>query len=45
MFERMLDNKNIRVMLNTDYKDIIDQIEYDKLFVTSPIDEFFDYKY
>lgn len=45
MFERMLDNKNITVMLNTDYKDIINQIEYEKLFVTSPIDEFFDYKY
>ena len=45
MFERMLDDKHIRVMLNVNYKDIIWELEYEKLFVTSPIDEFFDCKY
>lgn len=45
MFEKMLDNKNIKIMLNTDYKDIIDDIEYDRLFYSGPIDYFFDYKY
>jgi UDP-galactopyranose mutase len=45
MFENMLDNENIKVMLNCDYKGIINKVEYEKLFVTSPIDEFFDYKY
>lgn len=45
MFEKMLDNENIRVMLDTDYKDVIWEIEYEKLYVTSPIDEFFDNKY
>jgi len=45
MFERMLDNEHIKIMLDSDYKDIIWEIEYEKLFVTSPIDEFFDYKY
>jgi UDP-galactopyranose mutase len=32
-------------MLCTDYKDIISDIDYKKIFVTWPIDEFFDYKY
>lgn len=45
LFENMLDHKNIRIMLNTDYKDIIDDIQYDKLIYTGPIDYFFDYKY
>ena len=45
MFERMLGSKKIKIMLNANYKDIIWEIKYDKLFVTSPIDEFFDYKY
>lgn len=45
MFEKMLDSKNIKIMLNTDYKDIINDIKYERLFFTWPIDEFFDYKY
>jgi UDP-galactopyranose mutase len=34
MFEKMLDNKNISVMLNTDYKNIINQLNYKRLIVT-----------
>jgi UDP-galactopyranose mutase len=34
MFEKMLNNKNIRLMLCTDYKDIISDIDYKKIFVT-----------
>jgi len=45
MFEKMLDNKNIKVLLNTDYKDIISEIEYEKLYFSGPIDEYFDFKY
>lgn len=45
LFENMLDHKNIRIMLNTDYKDIIDEVDYEKLIYTGPIDYFFDYKY
>ena len=45
MFNKMLDHEHIKVMLNCNYKDIIWEIEYDSLFVTSSIDEFFDYKY
>ena len=34
MFENMLNNKNIHIMLNTDYKEVIDSIEYEKLIYT-----------
>lgn len=45
MFENMLDNDNIRICLNTKFSDIKNNIEYDKLYFTGSIDEFFDYKY
>lgn len=45
MFEEILDHPNIHIMLNTEYKDIINEIEYDYLIFTGPIDEFFNYKY
>ncbi|MCS7053169.1 MAG: UDP-galactopyranose mutase, partial [Ignavibacterium sp.] len=45
MFEKILDHKNIEIVLNTDYKTIISDIEYDKMIYTGPIDYFFDYKY
>ena len=45
LFENMLDHKNIRILLNTDYRDIIKEISYDKLIYTGPIDYFFDYKF
>lgn len=45
LFENMLDHKNVKIMLNTDYKDVIDEVKYDKLIYTGPIDYFFDYKF
>lgn len=45
MFKKMLSNKNIEVQLNTDFKNIKDNIKYDKMFYTGPIDEFFNYQY
>lgn len=45
MFEKMLDNKNISIILNSDYKDIISNCVYDTLYFTWPIDEYFGYKY
>lgn len=44
MCQRMADHPNIKVMLNTDYKEVIDQIEYEKMIYTGPLDYFFDYK-
>ena len=45
MFQQMLSHKNIKIMLNTDYKDIIDFIPYSNLIFTGPIDEYFNYCY
>ncbi|ADG12892.1 UDP-galactopyranose mutase [Methanocaldococcus infernus ME] len=57
MFERMLSSKNIKIMLNTDYKEIV-KIDFDEgkvylfnnefkgIFIyTGEIDYFFNYKY
>ncbi len=45
MFERMLDHPNIKIMLNTDYREIKDFIPYKEMIYTGPIDEFFDMRY
>src|SRR6476619_1859916 len=45
MFRKMLHHPNIKVMLNTDYKEIIDMIPYRNLIFTGPIDYYFDYCY
>ncbi len=39
----MLDNNLIKIQLNTEFKDIKNQINCDRLFYTGPIDEYFDY--
>lgn len=45
MCEKMIANKNIKLLLNTDYKEIIDDITYDKLIYTGPTDYFYNYKH
>jgi UDP-galactopyranose mutase len=45
LFEKMLDHPNIRIMLNTDYADIKDEVRFRELIFTGPIDEYFDYCY
>jgi UDP-galactopyranose mutase len=45
MFERMLDHPNIKVMLNTDYREIEDLIPFDQMVYSGPVDEFFHYRY
>ena len=45
IIEKMLSNKNIKVLLNTDYKEIIDDIKFDKLIYTGHIDYYFDYMF
>jgi UDP-galactopyranose mutase len=45
MFERMLSHPNIKVMLNTDYREIQKAIPYGEMVYTGPIDEFFDYQF
>ncbi len=45
MFENMLAHPNIKIMLNTDYKEIADLIPHKALIYTGPIDSYFDYCY
>ncbi|MBA3674176.1 MAG: UDP-galactopyranose mutase [Chitinophagaceae bacterium] len=45
MFEKMLSHPNIKIMLNTDYKEVIDSIPYKNMIYTGPIDSYFNYCY
>jgi len=45
MFAKMLNHKNIELTLNTDYKKIINDVKFDKMIYTGPIDYFFDYQF
>jgi len=45
MFESMLDHPNIKIMLNTDYKDIEAFIPFKTMIYTGPVDYYFDYCY
>ena len=42
MFENMLDHPNIRIMLQTDYREILKVIPFRNMIYTGPVDEFFD---
>ncbi|RLP24013.1 UDP-galactopyranose mutase [Mesorhizobium sp. YM1C-6-2] len=44
MFERMLTHPRIKVLLQTDYREIRHLIPHRQLIFTGPIDEFFDWK-
>lgn len=45
MFERMLDHPNIKVMLNTDYREVASLIPYKELIYTGPVDAYFDFRF
>ena len=45
MFQAMLNHPNIKIMLNTDYREIIDSIEYGAMIYTGPVDAYFDYQF
>ena len=45
MFEKMLSHPNIKIMLNTDYREIREMIPHGELIFTGPVDEYFDYCY
>jgi UDP-galactopyranose mutase len=45
MFERILDHPLIDVSLQTDYDEVKDQIDFDHLVYTGPIDKFFGYRF
>jgi UDP-galactopyranose mutase len=45
MFNKMLDHPNIDVLLSTDYKDIVDEVDAGHLVFTGPIDEYFGFRF
>ncbi|MEA3048717.1 MAG: UDP-galactopyranose mutase [Sphingomonadales bacterium] len=45
MFNRMLDHPNIDVLLSTDYKDIVDEVDAGHVVFTGPVDEYFGFRY
>jgi UDP-galactopyranose mutase len=45
MFEKMLAHPNIKVMLNTDYREIARMVPWRHMVYTGPVDAFFDFKY
>ena len=45
MFERMVKHPKIKIMLQTDYSEIKDQIPHNRLIFTGPVDEFFNWRY
>src|SRR6185437_11818 len=45
MFENMLDHPNIRILLNTDYRDVKEMVPYRELIYTGPVDEYFNFEF
>jgi UDP-galactopyranose mutase len=45
MFANMLDHPNIRVLLNTDYREVKEILPYRELIYTGPVDEFFNFRF
>jgi UDP-galactopyranose mutase len=45
MFEKMLTHPNIKIMLNTDYREVEQVIPHQAMVYTGPIDEYFDYRF
>ena len=45
LFEQMLDHPNIKIMLNTDYSEVLNMISYKELIFTGPVDEYFGFMY
>jgi UDP-galactopyranose mutase len=45
MFENMLDHPNIKIMLNTDYREVERMIPFREMIYTGPVDEFFEFRF
>jgi UDP-galactopyranose mutase len=42
MFERMLRHPKIKILLQTDYREVLPHVEYGHLIYTGPIDDYYD---
>jgi UDP-galactopyranose mutase len=45
MFEKMLSSPNIKVLLNCDYREIVDLVPWKHMVYSGPIDAFFNHRY
>jgi UDP-galactopyranose mutase len=45
MFENMLDHDNITIQTEAEFAAVKDEVLYDQLVFTGPVDEFFDHRY
>ena len=45
MFENMLDHPRIKLLLNADYRGVLDEVRYTTMIFTGPVDEFFDFRF
>src|SRR3954462_10902048 len=45
MFENMLDHPNIKIMLNTDFRELDGEVNAKEIIYTGPVDEYFDYRF
>jgi UDP-galactopyranose mutase len=43
MFERMLAHPNIKIMVNTDYRELAKEVRWKEMIYTGPIDAYFDH--
>lgn len=45
MFENMLDQAGITLEVGVEFEDVRQEVDYDRLIFTGPVDEFFDHRY
>lgn len=45
MFENMRDHRKIRIDLNTDHRDIMNEVNFREMIYTGPVDAIFDLRY
>ncbi|HEY1958211.1 MAG TPA: UDP-galactopyranose mutase [Polyangiaceae bacterium] len=45
MFENMLDHRNISLVLQTDYRDVVGEVPFREMIYSGPIDAFFGYRF
>ena len=45
LFEQLLDHPNIKIMLNTDYREVMNMVSYREVIFTGPVDEYFGFVY
>ena len=45
LFEKMLAHPNIRIVLNTDHREIVNEVRWREMIYSGPVDAFFDYRF